>query len=212
MSQWGLNAKIIMKIIFHAIILMFSLSLLTAWGKVSERTGLNDYRRQGLDFSAEAGVVDLLTNILVADPQKAYLIIEATIPDKESNQPNRIYLNRGSYPIDIPAHSDIVAVDPGRYRISGILFQEDEYYGEGSLTIKGENVFNVSEGRIYWIGNLVLHKTSAPAENSDPMYTINLVNDIQILKRACERSPQVFEAFPVNTFGKSSEFKLDCSK
>lgn len=201
-----------MKILFHAMFFAFNMSLFTAWGKVSERMDLDLHNRQ-FNFLVESALGKNPAYFLEADPQMAYLIIEATVSDKELNQPNRIYLSRGSSsPIEISANSSIVAVYPGRYRISGIYFHADKYYGVGSLTITEENIFDVGAGKIYLIGNLVLYKTFALTENSDPMYTINLVNDIQILQRACERSPQVFEAFPINTFGKSSEFKLDCNK
>ncbi|MGY8814035.1 MAG: hypothetical protein ACKVHQ_04875 [Gammaproteobacteria bacterium] len=53
----------------------------------------------------------LFAPLIEADPNMAYLVVEATVIDKNTDQPNWIALNNGAH---LPADHTIFALRPGK--------------------------------------------------------------------------------------------------
>lgn len=121
----------------------------------------------------------------------SYLVIEAVVTQETAPQPTWVVLANleTSQLIRVRANESIVAIEPGRYRIAHI----DLYKVYRPVIVRKQTSprLELLPGVIYYVGQAQL--------NPEKGYELTIVPDPSVIKRACERAPEVFSRFALRS-------------
>ena len=121
------------------------------------------------------------------DLEMAYLIIDAVANYETKRQPKWIAFANRPRGVHIPTGEYIVEIKPGRYYLSHIDFNKNHRSWSGTHYIAHRLILNFEPKKIYLIGRFELNQGKP----------IDLITDIELLKQACLRAPELFEKYPV---------------
>jgi len=139
----------------------------------------------------------LVSECIFAD--EAYVLIDAFIPGSKARQPTWIGVRkaRGKF-IHIPAGESIVAIKPGKYRLSHLDFQKNKASGRGTLDIPSGRTpltFTAASNAINYFGIVDLEQTGWGSH--ERIYTVSLRPSKSLLEKACDKQPELFSRYPV---------------
>ena len=141
------------------------------------------------------------------EDSSSYLVLSASVEPEGKDKPKWIRLWDGNRITWIEPDAIIVAIKPGRYVFDSIRIEKYKGSRRGTHVFKERPWLEIAQGKIYLIGHMVV---KAPLTGKGRGRVVSGDN-IALLKKACNLSPEIFDQFPVNTFGKMEEMKIDCN-
>ena len=151
----------------------------------------------------------LLTSAEVLSDDKAYIIIDAVRFPANSQQPTWIGLHRlgsGRRVIHVPVGRGIATVEPGRYEIAHIDFQQSSSSGAGTIGISASErkSFDVTLDEILFVGLLEIDRKGVWGYQ----VRLTVTESQEILRSACHSEPEVMKRLPVRLVTKEKTAKL----
>jgi hypothetical protein len=145
---------------------------------------------------------------------EAYVLVDALVVPSEATQPKWLALKGSSKFTHVPVGESIVAVEPGKYRLVHIDFQENTRSGLGTVSAPsgGETIrFEAVPNSITYVGIIELKQKSW--DSNTKRYELNLRSTGEIFEWACHNNPEVFSRFPVRVAGEKNlvkEVRIRC--
>ncbi len=147
-----------------------------------------------------------------ADGTDTYIILSAHAADPSSKQPTRIGLvhrgTSGLYRNILMPHigaGDFISKFPaGTYAIDHVDFDDKIDSESQKRYARDTQLLTFKEGKINFVGSLVFKKAGWSK------FTVATGDNDELLKKACEQMPDVFESLPVVLVGTETEFFHSC--
>ena len=149
----------------------------------------------------------VLFHVAVA-AEEAYLVIDATVIPASAKQPTWIALSDRGRLIHVPASESIVPIKPGHYWVKHIDFGKSDLSASGTVSSEPAPGFfriNAIANAITHVGVIELKRERRRSSRTD--YTTNVRVSSELLRRACNKSPEVFLRFPLTYVDDAGELK-----
>lgn len=129
----------------------------------------------------------------------AHLIISASAYPAEQAQPHWIKLGGSHYGARrywMPADADLISVGQSHYQVTTINFNEshERTYGDILRIETMTPLIDLKSGVIHYYGKLVVDRSGGKQRLKTEL-------DLDLLQRACARSPELFEQFELVVVG-----------
>lgn len=133
-----------------------------------------------------------------ANPEKAYLVIDAYHVGRNGREPSWIGVTGQDWRFHLPPQVTIVELEPGRYRLHDVHFGND---GVNYAVLWEIRMFGLLPGRVYYYGTIETDKNVRRT-------AVRTFHDEALHRRACTEAPHVFAAFETELVGPLAETAL----
>lgn len=144
-------------------------------------------------------------SLAVADEGKAIVILKASILDEDKELEN-ICLYRKSMCTYISPTEPYVEVSPGIYQLQNVNFTDKKKKETGNIHFERNQKLGFKANRIYLIGNLQL------SEDSEGNYQMEFIQDLSLLKDACNNLSGKASNFPLANAKTGKELVFSCDQ
>jgi hypothetical protein len=134
---------------------------------------------------------------VVPDPRYAYLIVDSReLPEREDQQTSIHIRKFGGGVHHLEAGIPMYAIVPERYEVTRVHFTHSSEADEDTRFFRRRIRLKAKPGVVYYFG-------TAEIASRDGSYSIRIVRDEDLYRRACLYAPAVLAAFPLEFIGDS---------
>ena len=190
----------------------------TAWDSTSEMRFITAFVVAGLTIGCTTVNPDLRVMERVAidevpNDEKAYIIINASFLPKDRPQPTRIALAQMFTVEYLTTSKDVFEVAPTKSKVVYLYFAERPMPGfESRISLRYNKrqspIVKLKAGNIYFYGRVEV-------DNTGHRTLVRTVRDLDLIRRACQQAPEVFEKFevvPIGPVAQDSESLPTCDE